>query len=229
MPASSAQTVWASGNALNTSYTGATTAYATAKTTWNAYVAILKKNAKMDAFAAAFSPPKAPTVPPLPNMPWTPPTYNGYLKQTGLQNIIMNGNSVQTANFVSASQPTAQQFWSSLDAAQTIGGWGSFTAAVIQFRNGWGKSFGTIGYSPGAQTMSQIWNASAMCTDSTGTAAAGTVSTACDKSYTFTANATTLTGTAATNTVFTFVTVVSLWSVGNTETANGTTGTWAGN
>lgn len=41
-----------------------------------------KKNAKMDAFAAAFSPPKAPTVPPLPNMPWTPAPYSGYLKQT---------------------------------------------------------------------------------------------------------------------------------------------------
>jgi hypothetical protein len=84
MPASSAQNVWAAGSALNTSYTSATTSYATAKTTWNAYVAILKKNAKMDAFAAAFSPPKAPTVPPLPNMPWTPAAYSGYQRQTNL-------------------------------------------------------------------------------------------------------------------------------------------------
>jgi hypothetical protein len=66
----------------------------------------------------------------------------------------MLGNQTMTAAYVSASQPTAQQFWTSLDAAQTIGGWGSFTASVLQFRDGWGKSFGTIGYSPGTQNMS---------------------------------------------------------------------------
>jgi hypothetical protein len=82
LPVSAAQTVWTAGSNLNTMYSGKVTAYTTAKTTWNAYVAILKKNAKMDAFAAAFSPPKAPTVPPLPNMPWTPSAYSGYLKQT---------------------------------------------------------------------------------------------------------------------------------------------------
>jgi len=48
------------------------TEYDAAKTLWDNYVAILTKNAKVDAFAAAFSPPKAPTVPPLPAMPWVP-------------------------------------------------------------------------------------------------------------------------------------------------------------
>jgi len=72
----------ATGTALSTLYAGKLTSYNTAKATWDAYVAILAKNAKTDAFAAAFSPPKAPTVPPLPNMPWTPATYSGYLKQT---------------------------------------------------------------------------------------------------------------------------------------------------
>ena len=39
----------------------------------------------------------------------------------------MNGNSIQSAAFVEASQPTAQQLWISLDAAQTIGRWGVWT------------------------------------------------------------------------------------------------------
>jgi len=97
-------------------YTSKTTAYATAKTTWNAYVAILKKNAKMDAFAAAFSPPKAPTVPPLPNMPWTPAPYSGYVKQSGSKNALMLNNQSATT-FTETSQPTAGEFWYSLDAA----------------------------------------------------------------------------------------------------------------
>ena len=60
------------GKAVATAYTTAKTSYDSAKTTWNNYVAILTKNAKVDAFSAAFAPPKAPTVPPLPNMPWLP-------------------------------------------------------------------------------------------------------------------------------------------------------------
>lgn len=70
LPAQVPTTVYAQGKAVQTSYNTALTAYNTAKTTWDAYVAILEKNSKQDAFAAAFSPPKAPTVPPLPNMPW---------------------------------------------------------------------------------------------------------------------------------------------------------------
>jgi hypothetical protein len=62
----------AMGKAVATAYGTAKTSYDSAKTTWNNYVAILTKNAKVDAFSAAFAPPKAPTVPPLPNMPWLP-------------------------------------------------------------------------------------------------------------------------------------------------------------
>jgi len=40
----------------------------------------------------------------------------------------MLGNQSMAAAYVEASQPTTQQFWTSLDAAQSIGGWGSFTA-----------------------------------------------------------------------------------------------------
>jgi hypothetical protein len=79
-PAKVAQASWAAGSALygaSGSFATANTAYTTAKTTWNAYVAILAKNAKADAFAAAFSPPKAPTVPPLPSRPWVPGAYGG--------------------------------------------------------------------------------------------------------------------------------------------------------
>jgi len=60
------------GVGVASAYDTAATSYNSAKTLWDNYVAILTKNSKVDAFAAAFSPPKAPTVPPLPNMPWTP-------------------------------------------------------------------------------------------------------------------------------------------------------------
>jgi len=62
----------AMGTAVATAYNTNKTTYDSAKTMWNNYVAILTKNSKVDAFAAAFAPPKAPTVPPLPNMPWMP-------------------------------------------------------------------------------------------------------------------------------------------------------------
>jgi len=64
----------------------------------------------MDAFAAAFSPPKAPTVPPLPNMPWTPAAYSGYLKQTPLEAWKLKNNLVGTSvtPYASASQPSNQ-------------------------------------------------------------------------------------------------------------------------
>lgn len=81
----------------------------------------------MDAFAAAFSPPKAPTVPPLPNMPWTPAAYTGYVKQSVSKTAMMYGNQAATT-FTTTSQPTAGEFWYSLDAAQSIGGWGVWTA-----------------------------------------------------------------------------------------------------
>jgi len=89
LPASAAVTVWKAGSALLKQYTDNKNSYDSAKTTWDAYVAILSKNAKMDAFAAAFSPPKAPTVPPLPNLPWVPATYSGYVKQTAAEFVTM--------------------------------------------------------------------------------------------------------------------------------------------
>jgi hypothetical protein len=112
-PAMVAQTVWTSGSELSTQYSTALASYNTAKTTWDAYVAILDKNAKQDAFAALFSPPKAPTVPPLPNMPWVPATYSGYVRATAAQTAAYAAGS--TAGTVAAS-PTAQEFWTSLAA-----------------------------------------------------------------------------------------------------------------
>jgi len=63
-------------------YVTAKASYDTAKTAWDNYVALLEKNNKTDAFAALFSPPKAPTVPPMPNSPWTPKKYQGYVRAT---------------------------------------------------------------------------------------------------------------------------------------------------
>jgi hypothetical protein len=77
-----AQTNWATGTAALATYNSALSTYKTAKTTWDNYVAILEKNASQDAFAALFSPPKAPTVPPLPNKPWLPAAYSGYVRAT---------------------------------------------------------------------------------------------------------------------------------------------------
>jgi hypothetical protein len=97
----------------------------------------------MDAFAAAFSPPKAPTVPPLPNFPWAPAAYSGYLKQTTKQDADFKFN---TGKWSASAQPASNQFWTSLDSAQSLGGWGAWTAQIMTFRAGWGKSFGTIGF-----------------------------------------------------------------------------------
>jgi len=62
----------AMGTAVAAAYNAKKVEYDAAKVLWDNYVAILTKNAKVDAFAAAFAPPKAPTVPPLPSMPWMP-------------------------------------------------------------------------------------------------------------------------------------------------------------
>jgi len=69
-----------------------------------------------------------------------------------------------------------------------------------------------------------------MCGTSAAVTAAST-STACDKLYAVSANATSLTaGSTIVNATFTFVTVVSLWSVGNTNSLSGTDlGVWAAN
>jgi len=153
-PAKVAQTQHAAGTTAAAAYTSALTSYNTAKTTWDAYVAILEKNAKQDAFAALFSPPKAPTVPPLPNKPWLPAGYSGYTRATAQQ---VTGFT-NAASATTSAAPLASEVWTSLAAAQTVGGWGSFTAHILRFRNGWGKSFGTIGYDGTGAAMSDVWN-----------------------------------------------------------------------
>lgn len=153
-PARVAQTQHAAGTSAAAAYTTALSSYNTAKTTWDAYVAILEKNAKQDAFAALFSPPKAPTVPPLPNKPWLPAAYSGYTRATALEVAGFTANNISA----SAASPTASQVWTNLSAAQTVGGWGSFTAATYTYRNGWGKSFGTIGYDGNTASIADVWN-----------------------------------------------------------------------
>jgi hypothetical protein len=233
MPAQVAQSVWTAGNALLTQYNAEKSSYDTAKTTWDAYVAILTKNAKMDAFAAAFSPPKAPTVPPLPNKPWTPPTYSGYVKQTAAQAATMLANSNGTQAFVEGAQPSAQQFWTSLSAAQSIGGWGSWTATILTYRAGWGKSFGTIGYSGDANKagLSAVWKYEWTCGASSTAAQGPTVP--CELAYASVSSGAASAGLASSgnttaNATARLVVVVSLWSLGNSSTvsATATAGAW---
>ena len=91
---------------------------------------------------------------------------------------MINNTGTKTA----AMQPTNQQFWLSMDAANTTGGWGVFTAQIITFRDGWGKSFGTLGYSASTDTAqttsSAVWNYMWTC------GATGVTGTLCDKTYT---------------------------------------------
>lgn len=129
---------------------------------------------------------------------------------------------IATAAYAATSNPTAQQFWTNITAAQTVGGWGSFTAQVLRFRNGWGKSFGTIGYSGAATNdMSVVWNYMWTCAAST--SAPGT--TPCDGTYTGTIAANTATPTAANLT--TLVSVVSLWSTANVDSSNNAVAAYA--
>lgn len=214
LPAQVPSLVWTNGKAVQDKYAAALTAYNTAKTTWDAYVAILEKNSKQDAFAAAFSPPKAPTVPPLPNMPWVPAAYAGYVKQTADQAGAQIHNSSQTL-LLEAAQPTGATVFASLAAAQTIGGWGSFTAQTFTFRNGWGKSFGTIGYSGDTNKLAlgQVWNYKWMCNASTTAYTAGQI---CDATYTYSGvSATTGTAGATAANAVPMISVVSLWALGN--------------
>jgi hypothetical protein len=171
----------------------------------------------MDAFAAAFSPPKAPTVPPLPNFPWAPSPYTGFQKQTTVQAANFAKNT--GVAFAKSAQPTSNQFWTSLDAAQSVGGWGVWTAQIMTYRSGWGKSFGTIGFSEDVAS-SFVWRNNWMCIDSTqgdtlacannkvvsgGTAAApaDTVTAVTDF------NESTKAGAAQ------FISVISLWALGD--------------
>ena len=133
---------------------------------------------------------------------------------------------------IEAAQPTGAAVFANLAAAQTIGGWGSFTAQIFTFREGWGKSFGTIGYSADSNklAMGQVWNYKWMCAANTSTYTAGNI---CDANYDYSSAAATATTIAATqlnaNTV-PMVSVVTLWALGNNGSLVTSTGagTWNG-
>jgi hypothetical protein len=198
-------------------YVSSKSTYDAAKTMWDNYVALLEKNAKTDAFAALFSPPKAPTVPPMPNMPWKPNAYAGYVRATAKE-VYNYGQSTTLGFYSTTNAPTAQQFWANLSAAQTVGGWGSFTAQVLRYRDQWGKSFGTIGYSGDSNknALSAVWNYTWTC-GATALSAPSTTSP-CDASYTYATTVsetwTTTTTPSVANTT-TLVSVVTLWSSSN--------------
>lgn len=209
------------GTAIVSQYGTAKTAYDTAKTNWDNYVAILTKNAKVDAFAAAFSPPKAPTVPPLPNKPWLPSSTTVATAMSRLAPAqVQFGVIASGANATGATQPTAANFWTSEQAALVAGGWGSFTAATIKYRNGWGKSFGTIGYSNASttgwnglgQVYNQLWQCSHAGTGST-FSPTPTATTACPLNYTAIATS----ATPSDNAVYFYV-ALSVWAVAITAT-----------
>jgi len=98
----------------------------------------------------------------------------------------------------------------------TTGGWGVFTAQVMTYRNGWGKSFGTIGYSGDANktNKSVAWWYPWTCSTTATTGVAGTL---CDKLYTTTAANKVAPATATSNAVnaVPLYVAVSLWSLGN--------------
>jgi hypothetical protein len=107
----------------------------------------------------------------------------------------------------SAGQPSAQEFWLTKDAAWN-GGWGTFTAQIIKFRDGWSKSFGTIGYSKdsNALNMSAVYNYKWTCTSTTGAA-----TTVCDKTY---SNAASPVASASSANAVNLYVAVSIWSLG---------------
>jgi len=84
-------------------------------------------------------------------MPWTPPAYSGYVATSSAaqKTFLVNGYNADV--FTSSAQPTSGSFWTNQGAAESVGGWGSFTAQIISFKSGWGKSFGTIGFSGDAK------------------------------------------------------------------------------
>jgi hypothetical protein len=204
------------------------TAYDSAKTMWNNYVAILTKNAKVDAFAAAFAPPKAPTVPPLPSLPWVPDlskTMSKLPADKGQSAMTLAGAAIITAGL----QPATNQFWIVDDSVPlaTGGGWGSFTASVLKYRDAWGKSYGTIGYQSTAsasyKAMGAVYTDLWQCGTTT-----GTTTGACPMNYSAT-NSAQLAGTPEPPSVNTvkFYVAVSLWSTKSNATDYAFTSTCA--
>jgi len=136
----------------------------------------------------------------------------------------MLNNGLGTTNaFTSTANPAAGGFWTNQAAAASVGGWGIFTAQILSFRNAFGKSFGTIGFSGDAkaQLMSQVWNMPWMCMATDTTVAIQADTNACQASYSAVANgaagtasatAVNASGTAAGGRL---VVVVSLWSKGD--------------
>ena len=155
-------------------------------------------------------------------MPWLPATYAGYVYATPEQQNLYNLSSTASPPvYAATTSPTAQQIWTNITAAQTVGGWGSFTAQVLRYRNLWGKSFGTIGYSGAATNdLSAVWNYKWTC--ATTDEAKGPGTTPCDATYGG-SNATPSTTPGAENTTVSLISVVSLWSTANkmeTSTTN---------
>lgn len=163
----------AMGVAVAAAYNTQKATYDSAKTMWNNYVAILTKNAKVDAFAAAFAPPKAPTVPPLPSMPWMPTGLGATMVQASASKQQSALGFAGATQINSALQPASNEFWIVDDSTPlaTGGGWGSFTASVIKYRKDWGKSYGTIGYEDTANAdyakMGAVYNALWQCASTT--------------------------------------------------------------
>lgn len=113
-------------------------------------------------------------------------------------------------------------------AAASVGGWGIFTAQILSFRNAFGKSFGTIGFSGDAkkQLMSQVWNMPWMCTAVDTSVAIQASTNACQATYSAETNGAAGTASltavnASTATGGRLVLVVSLWSKGDVLTADG--------
>merc|ERR1711918_146553 len=81
--------------------------------------------------------------------------------------------TIETASgtaITSSLQPATNEFWISTESVPLAsgGGWGSFTAAVLNFRDGFGKSYGTIGYESSTNTsysaMGAAYNPKFYCT-----------------------------------------------------------------
>merc|ERR1711918_251240 len=95
------------------------------------------------------------------------------------------------------------------------GGWGSFTAAVLTFRDGFGKSYGTIGYESSTNTsysaMGAAYNPKFFCTSA---AVAGS----CTAPYgSATVSSAGTAGTPVANATMLYV-AISLWSAGSDAT-----------
>lgn len=107
-------------------------------------------------------------------------------------------------------------------ALATGGGWGSFTAAVIRYRESWGKSYGTIGWEATTVTdwdkKGAVYDRTYYCGDSSALAAAITAGTCPASQYSSMSSISV--GTAAARTTansVTFYVALSVWSEGESQ------------